>query len=141
MASAVQIANPLSGQSYTNLNRARRYVKKGAAEWIVPGVSIRMLACRSRVAAIDSIARLEAQAAEAARLEREAVRSTSKADYDGVADSGLATFKQMRGLPIAGPNLVGVITLRTTRTPRSTYRLRLKSRVVMANGSRVEAHA
>ena len=39
----IRITNPISGPGFTSLNRARRFVKRGMAEWVELGTSIRFI--------------------------------------------------------------------------------------------------
>jgi len=39
----IRITNPVSGPGFTSLNRAKRFVKHGDAEWVQSGISIRFL--------------------------------------------------------------------------------------------------
>lgn len=43
MRKNIRITNPVSGPGFTSLNRAKRFVKHGDAEWVQFGVSIRFL--------------------------------------------------------------------------------------------------
>ena len=39
----IRIENPIAGAGFTSLNRAKRFVKRGLAEWVEPGASIRFV--------------------------------------------------------------------------------------------------
>ncbi len=43
MRKNIRIENPIAGSGFTSLNRAKRFLKRGLAEWVEPGVSIRFI--------------------------------------------------------------------------------------------------
>jgi murein DD-endopeptidase MepM/ murein hydrolase activator NlpD len=56
----IRITNPVSGPGFTSLNRAKRFVKHGDAEWAQVGVSIRFVRspCNSRELSVLQNARI-----------------------------------------------------------------------------------
>jgi len=122
----VLIENPKSDCDRVCMNRARRHVKQGRAEWTEINVSIRFVETSTRN---DVVTATIEDMQEAQR--RTLILDQSETDYDCAADSGLADHKQMRGLPFAGPNLIGLLTLQTAPTRRASIGPRLKSRVIV----------
>lgn len=43
MRKNIKIQNPIAGSGFTSLNRAKRFVKRGLAEWTEVGASIRFI--------------------------------------------------------------------------------------------------
>jgi len=87
MSNEIKIANAVSGHGRTSLKRAERYVRKGQAEWVKPGVLIRFV--ESDFA--------HKTAARAARI--------SMAGYDRAAAGGLASRSAMASTPIVAPDI------------------------------------
>ncbi len=60
MRKNIRITNPVSGPGFTSLNRAKRFVKHGDAEWVQPGISIRFVRnpCNSREQSVLQNARI-----------------------------------------------------------------------------------
>ncbi len=85
MSKQVRILNPVSDCKFTSRNRAGRFVKKGRAVWIEPGVSIRFV--------------------EADRQHRAAQRAVDKTrcGYDRAAYSGMAQLRALVNLPMVAP--------------------------------------
>lgn len=99
MSKPVRILNAVQGGSeYTSPNRGRRFVKKGLAVWVTPGLVIRFLsateiqessprklACRIRISAEMSLT---------ARMTGER--------YDKIAATGIINQRQAHHIPLAG---------------------------------------
>lgn len=82
---AIKIENPVAGCGFTTGNRARRFVAKGRAQWVEPGVSIRFVSSDRRH-----------QAAE------QSVAATRRG-YDLAACTGMARITELANLPMVAP--------------------------------------
>ena len=85
MQKAIRIVNPVSDGRFTSRNRANRFVKKGRAEWVEFGVSIRFV--------------------ESDHRHRAAQKSVDMTRYwyDRAACSGTAQFADLVNVPVIAP--------------------------------------
>jgi hypothetical protein len=83
----IRIENPAAGCGFTSLNRARRFVRKGQAEWAEGGASIRFLESDHR--------HQSAQRSE----------SETRMGYESAVGEGIAQLAALRKVPILMPSL------------------------------------
>jgi hypothetical protein len=86
MQKPVRIINPVSDCQFTSRNRAARFVRKGRAEWVHVGKSIRFV----------SSDRQHQSAKNAA--------DKTRTGYDRAASAGMAKMRAMANLPMTSPS-------------------------------------
>ena len=87
MRKNIRIENPLSGSGLTSMNRAKRFVARGLAEWVQFGVSIRFIR--------DPRDHREC----AARNQVDATRYW----YERASHTGMAQIGELANLPVIAP--------------------------------------
>lgn len=87
MRKNIRIENPIAGAAFTSLNRARRFVKRGLAEWVAPGVSIRFI-------------RDPRDHRDAASPIKEATRYW----YERSVETGIAQLAALANTPVVAPS-------------------------------------
>lgn len=81
MRKNIKILNPLDGPGWTSRQRAKRYVARGAAEWVKFGVSLKFLRAENH-------------------REVSVRRSVADDGYDRAANIGMARRQELIHLPL-----------------------------------------
>ncbi|MCC6363069.1 MAG: hypothetical protein IT165_06060 [Bryobacterales bacterium] len=88
MRKSIHIENPVSGCGFTSLNRARRFVAQGRAEWVEPDVSIRFIKGDHRHSSAQKSVDL------------------TRYSYDRSARTGMAQLSELANLPMVRPGVL-----------------------------------
>ncbi len=85
MRNHIRIENPVSDCKFTSINRAKRFVAQGRAEWVEPGGSIRFVQSDHRHGAAQKSV------------------DATRAGYERAAHTGIATLTELANLPMIAP--------------------------------------
>jgi hypothetical protein len=85
MRKEIRIVNPVSDRGFTSCKRALRFIRKGRAEWVEHGVSIRFInGHRKHVLAQQSV-------------------NATRYWYERAVRSGFANYSDLANLPMVAP--------------------------------------